>query len=186
METILILIISISFCNLSVAQCPTAGQDSAATYCPNEVFNIANLRSLDADTTGIFINPMGDTMTNTIISLQFPGQYTYFYHISDTNCPVDTAKYIVTILPVSACFWELTENASENNQLIHSNPVSNELVLNDLQFDQLEIIDPAGRIVLIHPSSNNPHIDISKLENGNYLLIVVNNGTRQFQRFIKT
>ncbi|WP_343637074.1 T9SS type A sorting domain-containing protein [Fluviicola sp.] len=183
MKTILILITSISFCNLSVAQCPTAGQDSAATYCPNEVFDLANLRSPDADTTGIFIDPMGDTMTNTIISLQFPGQYTYFYHVSDTNCPVDTAKYIVTILPVSACSWGLTENASENNHLIHSNPVNDELILNNSTYDLLEVYEISGRCVF---TSTTPSVmDISLLSRGNYLLVVSRNGTKQFQRFIK-
>lgn len=179
-----ILILFTAFCASLHAQCPNAGQDSSATYCPNEFFDVADLRSDDADTNGVFINPWGDTMTNTATSLVFPGQYSFFYHVTDTSCPVDTAKYVITILPNSACSWGLTENTLENNRLIRSNPVNDELILIDPDYDLLEIHETSGRLVLSF-STEKSSLDVSPLQSGNYLLIHEKNGIRQFQRFIK-
>ena len=164
------------------AQCPSAGSDSTKTFCKNELFDLADLRSLDADTSGVFIDPMGDSLVTTQISLMIPGQYSYFYHVSDTSCPVDTAKYVIIIIN---CFpGGLQENTLENNALIKTNPVSELLVLNDIPYDLLEIYEPSGRIVLRFSSEKNT-LDVSQLQPGNYLLVHEKNGMRQFQRFQK-
>lgn len=181
MKTILTFLFLVSAGSL-FAQCPSAGRDSSITACPNEVFDVADLRSLDADTNGVFIDPAGDTMTNTEISLVFPGQYGFFYHVWDTSCPVDTAKYVIYI--VHGCTWGLTENVLENNKLIRSNPVNDLLELNDFHFDLLEIYETSGRRVLLF-SNEQAVIDMSQLQGGNYLLIHEKNSVKQFQRFIK-
>lgn len=182
MKTITTLVLFIVFSRSIYAQCPSAGQDSAASYCPNEFFDLAELRSSDADTNGVFIDPSGDTMANTVISLPFPGIYNFRYQVSDTNCPVDTAKYVITI--VSFCWGELTENTLESNALIRYNPVNDLLTLYDSHYDLLEIYETSGRRVLVF-SKGQTLPDISQLHKGNYLLIHEKNGTRQFQRFIK-
>lgn len=181
MKTTIVILFTLFYSSLH-AQCPSAGRDSSSTYCPHELFDVANLRSNDADTNGVFIDPSGDTMTNTVISLVFPGQYSFFYHVWDTSCPVDTAKYVILI--VHGCTWGLTENTIENNALIKTNPVNEYLILNDLPYDVLEIYETSGRLVLSF--SNQKSIpDVSTLQAGNYLLIHVKNGIRQFQRFQK-
>ena len=182
MKTILIFISSLIFCGSGFAQCPTAGSDSSETYCRYEPFDVAELRSPDADTNGVFIDPMGDTMTNTDISLNFPGQYNYYYHTFDTTCPVDTAKYVITILICGT--GGIAENISENHALIKANPANDLLLLNDPDFDLLEIYETSGRRVLLFSKEQTP-IDISNLQTGNYLLIHEKNGIRQFIRFIK-
>lgn len=164
------------------AQCPSAGRDSTAYFCKNEPFDVASLPSLDADTGGVFINPMGDTMTTTQISLQFPGQYSFYYHVSDTNCPADTAKYVITIIN---CFpGGFHENTLENNALIKTNPVNEYLVLNTATYDLLEIYETSGRMILSF-SKEKSILDISQLRSGNYLLLHEKDGIRQFQRFLK-
>lgn len=183
MKTIFALLLFLIPFGFVLAQCPTAGQDTSATYCPNEFFDVADLRSADADTNGVFIDPAGDTMTNTVISLTFPGQYSYFYHATDTSCPVDTAKYIIII--TTPCWGGISENVLEKNTLIQSNPVSESLILKDDQYDYLEILDLSGRSVLVIPPSSGIQITVSQLESGNYLLVQEKSGIRQFQRFIK-
>jgi hypothetical protein len=183
MKTIFLGILSLSFYGSVSAQCPSAGQDSTAVYCKNELFDVAELRSDDADISGVFIDPAGDTMTTTVISLMFPGQYSYFYHVSDTTCPVDTAKYVIVI---QNCWpWGLAENVVENNAIIRINPVSDQLVIHEIPFDFLEIYDTSGRRVLILSGSANTVIDVSQLKSGNYILILSNDGIKQFQRFLK-
>lgn len=183
MKTTIFILFTVFYTSL-FGQCPSAGQDSSSTYCPNELFDVADLRSNDADTNGVFIDPMGDTMTNTVISLVFPGQYSFFYHVTDTNCPVDTAKYVITILPNSACSWGLTENTPESNRLIQSNPVNDELILIDPDYDLLEIYETSGRLIFRFSTEKNS-LNVSSLQSGNYLLVHTKNGIRQFQRFQK-
>lgn len=183
MKTIYTLILFLVFSETLLAQCPTAGRDTAVTYCQHEFFDVEELRSGDADTNGVFIDPAGDTMTNTVISLTFPGQYNYFYHVYDTSCPVDTAKYVITI--GWNCTGGLTEKTFENNQLIRFNPVNEQLILNEANYDQLEIYSIAGNCVLKPLPSLNTFIDVSKLDGGNYILVLDKNGSKQFQRFVK-
>lgn len=182
MKTFFTLIFSLAFSGTLLAQCPTAGRDTAVTYCQHEFFDVEELRSGDADTNGVFIDPAGDTMTNTVISLIYPGQYNYFYHAYDTSCPVDTAKYVITI--GWNCTYGLTETL-KNNQLIRLNPVNEQLILNEANYDQLEIYSTAGSCILTFSASPNTLIDVSKLEGGNYILVLNKDGTRQFQRFVK-
>lgn len=182
MKTIFTLLLFLVPSGFIFAQCPSAGQDSIPTYCPNELFDVADLRSDDADTNGVFIDPYSDTMTNTVISLTIPGQYTFFYLVSDTSCPVDSAKYVIIIY--QGCTGGLSENTLENNWLIRSNPVKDELILIDPDYDLLEVYETSGRLVLRF-STEKSSLDVSSLQNGNYLLIHEKNGVRQFQRFQK-
>lgn len=183
MKTFFTLILFLIFSGTLPAQCPTAGRDSSDTYCKNQVFDIAALRSNDADLGGVFIDPWGDTMTTTSISLIFPGQYNYFYKVSDSICPTDSAKYVITIINC----WPggVSETILENNELIHPNPVNDQFLLSETNYDQLEIYSIAGTCVLKLLPSPNTLIDVSKLEGGNYILVLDKNGARQFQRFIK-
>ena len=183
MKTTCIILLFISFSNALLAQCPSAGRDSSTTYCKNEPFDIATLRSLDADLNGVFIDPMGDTMTSTSQTLVFPGQYTYRYLVSDTNCTVDSAKYIITIF--NCIPGGLSESVIESQALIQTNPVSDYLVLNEKDYDQLEIRELSGKLVLHIPGLNNQKIDVSQLKNGHYILVADKNGSKQFQRFMK-
>jgi|GEM_PF-2919237 len=182
MKTILISILLTTFPKLLVAQCPTAGNDTIVTYCKYEPFDLADLRSTDADLGGIFIDPNGDTVTVTSMSLAFPGQFHFFYKVSEAGCPRDSADYRIDIFN---CGTDgVSENILENHALILSNPVNDLLMLNDSHFDQLEIYENSGRRVLLS-STNETIIDISQLEKGNYILILEKDRTRQFQRFTK-
>lgn len=183
MKTFFTLILFLAFSGTLLAQCPTAGRDTIVSFCKNEPFDVADLRSGDADTNGVFIDPAGDTMTSTNISLMFPGQYHYFYQVSDLGCTSDTAEYLINIFNC----WPsgISETILENNELIQLNPVNDQLLLSDPNYDQLEIYSTAGRCVLTHPGSQNTLIDVSKLEGGNYILVIDKKGTKQFQRFIK-
>jgi hypothetical protein len=183
MKTFLTFILFLVFSGTLPAQCPTAGQDTSATYCKQEPFDVATLRSTDADSGGVFINPAGDTMITTMDTLIFPGQYTYRYIVSQSGCPNDSAKYIISIVHC----WPggIPETSLENNQLIRPNPVNEQLILSETNYDHLEIYSPAGSCVLTFSASTNTLIDVSKLEGGNYILILDKDGIRQFQRFVK-
>lgn len=182
MKTFFTLIFFLAFSGTLLAQCPTAGSDTAVTYCKYEPFDLADLRSNDADLGGVFIDPNGDTVTVTSMSLAFPGQFHFFYKVSEAGCPRDSADYRVDIFN---CGTDgLSESMLENHALIRSNPVNDLLMLNDSHFDQLEIYENSGRLVLLFSDEKN-FIDVSQLESGNYILILEKDGTRQFQRFTK-
>lgn len=172
------------FSRAAFSQCPTAGSDSAATYCKDELFDLANLRSADADSGGIFFTPAWDTMTTTTTSLTFPGQYNFHYVVSDTGCVNDTARYVITIIS-TFCWSGTDETVLEQHRLIRSNPASEQLVLYDANYDRLEIYEASGRCVIRMSDLHITSIDISQLEKGNYLLVLEKEQTRQFQRFLK-
>jgi hypothetical protein len=183
MKNVLTFIVFVTLSGVLSAQCPGAGNDTTGTYCKNVPFDISELRSDDADTNGVFIDPAGDTITNTTFSLPFPGQYHFLYIVSDTNCPSDTAHYVIIIN--NNCWGGLSENTSESHSLIRSNPVSRQLELTDPDYDQLEIYENTGRRVLILFTPENPSlIDLSQLERGTYVLVLTKQANRQFQRFI--
>ncbi|MDF3027684.1 MAG: hypothetical protein K0S23_1991 [Fluviicola sp.] len=183
MKTTLIILFFLVLSGTIFAQCPIAGRDSTTSYCKQEVFDLANLRSSDADLNGIFIDPAGDTMSSTTTSLIFPGQYTYRYIVSDLGCSDDSAKYVIVIINC----WPggISETSLENNELLQINPVNDYLQLSEVNYDRLEIYSTAGSCVLTFSASPNTLIDVSKLEGGNYILILDKDGTRQFQRFVK-
>lgn len=185
MKTIFTLILSLISSGFIFGQCPTAGRDSAVTYCKHEVFDVASLRSSDADLGGAFLDPAGDTMFVTTDSLIFPGIYTYRYKVSEPGCPDDTAKYFITIISWWCDTGGVSESILENNSLIQTNPVIDQIVLNETHYDQLEIYETSGRSVLKLAASSNTCIDVSQLEQGNYILVLDKNGAKQFQRFIK-
>ncbi|WP_341906346.1 T9SS type A sorting domain-containing protein [Fluviicola taffensis] len=182
MKTILASILLMTFSKSLVAQCPTAGSDTIVTYCKYEPFDLTDLRSNDADLGGIFIDPNGDTVTITSMSIAFPGQYHFFYKVSDVSCPRDSAEYTINIFTCEN--GGISETILESHALIRSNPVNNELELSDSLVDLLEIYETSGRRVLLF-STNQSIIDISQLESGNYILVLEKSGIRQFQRFIK-
>jgi hypothetical protein len=183
MKTFFTLIFFLTFSGTLLAQCPTAGRDTSVTYCKHEPFDVANLRSTDADLGGAFMTPAGDTMTVTIDTLVIPGQYTYSYKVSGSGCSDDSAKYVITI---THCFpGGISEAVLENNQLIRFNPVNEQLILNEANYDLLEIYSTAGSCVLTFSASPNTLIDVSKLEGGTYIMVLDKDGIRQFQRFVK-
>ncbi|WP_430406106.1 T9SS type A sorting domain-containing protein [Fluviicola sp.] len=183
MKTISLLILFLVFSKTLFAQCPTAGSDSAVSYCKYEVFDVASLRSTDADLGGAFMDFYGDTMFVTTDSLFIPGIYNYSYKVSELGCADDSAKYVITI--VGWCdTGGVSEAIAEDNSLIQTNPVIDQIILNEINYDQLEIYETSGRRVLLF-STYQSIIDISQLERGNYILVLDKNGTKQFQRFIK-
>lgn len=165
-----------------LAQCPTAGSDSSIVYCKNELFDLADLLSSDASPNGLFIDFYGDTMTSSSLSLPFPGQFPFYYKVSDTGCPVDSAKFTIYI---HNCWNGITEAGYENNNLMYPNPVTDKITLNVQQFDYFVIYSTAGYPVFTRSNPVDPTIDLSHLKQGAYVLVVEKNGERQFRHFVK-
>lgn len=182
MKTIISTTVFLIFSQMLLAQCPTAGSDSSAVYCKNQLFDLADLLSSDASANGVFIDFSGDTMTSSSLSLAFPGQFPFYYKVSDTGCPVDSAKLTIN---VHNCWNGITEAGYEDNNLMYPNPVTDKITLNVQQSDQLVIYSAAGYHVLTLSKPFGPTIDLSHLKQGTYILVVDKNGERQFRRFVK-
>ncbi|MNJ84023.1 hypothetical protein D3C87_14630 [compost metagenome] len=183
MKTIITTTVFLIFSQLLLAQCPTTGRDSSAVYCKNELFDLADLLSSDASANGLFIDFSGDTMTSSSLFLPFPGQFPFYYKVSDTGCPVDSAKFTINI---HNCWTGgIAELGYENNNLIYPNPVTDKITLNVAQPDHLVIYSTAGYPVFTRSKPFGPTLDLSHLKQGAYVLVVDKNGERQFRRFIK-
>lgn len=166
------------------AQCPSAGNDTSnVIYCKNESFTLLNLLSDDASENGIFIDPMGDTMTSPIVSIAFPGIFTFYYLVSDTGCIADSAKLVITIHSCGS--GGLTEAGYENNDLMYPNPVSDHISLQAPHAERLVIYSSEGQQVLTLSAPFSSNINLSHLTPGSYILVVENDTTRQFRRFVK-
>lgn len=122
-------------------------------------------------------------MTSSNLSLAFPGQFPFYYKVSGTGCPVDSAKFIINIYNCGT--GGITEAGYENNNLMYPNPVTEKITLNVQQSDHLVIYSTAGCPVLTLSPPFDPTIDLSHLKQGTYILVLEENGERQFQRFVK-
>jgi Secretion system C-terminal sorting domain len=178
-----IIVLSLLLPVKAVAQCPIAGNDSSATYCRNEPFDLSALLSADADSGGVFLNPSGDTLVPPQDTLPIPGIYTYVYIVSDSGCVNDTAELIVTIDP--CIIGGVDDLFDESHLLAYPNPATDQLHLFAATADNLLIYNAQGQCVFRQTAPLTSAIDISQLEPGLYLLMLQQDGAGQFQRFLK-
>lgn len=178
-----IIVLSLLLPVKAVAQCPIAGNDSSATYCRYEPFDLSALLAADADVGGVFLNPSGDTLVPPQDTLPIPGIYTYVYIVSDSGCVNDTAELIVTIDP--CIIGGVDDLFVESHLLAYPNPATDQLNLFAATADDLWIYNAQGQCVFRQTAPLTSVIDLSQLEPGLYLLLLQQDGAGQFQRFLK-
>lgn len=145
--------------------------------------DISSFISNDADTNGVFFNPIGQPLNTTTFSLLIPGYYVYNYVVSADSCDNDTALVIVH---VEYC-WSggITENTSEETNLASPNPVKDVLVIDDNQFDNLKLFNSQGQLVFECEALLSKELDLSTIQNGLYLLRIEREDKVYYQRILK-
>jgi len=170
------------------AQQPNAGNDGAVTTCPNaEVLLIQELSGTvtfggtwsDDDNAGGLVNGIVHPVNITA------GTYNFSYVVENGVCS-DVAVVAVT---VDAC---LGVDANEVSTLeVYPNPVANVLTIANLNVDgvaTISLLNIQGKVVYTNTVSNvngNYELDLSKFENGIYVVEVTSELTTQNVRVVK-
>lgn len=180
----LLFFIFLCFSKTLFSQCPSAGADTNIYVCRNEIFDISSFLSNEADTGGVFLNPWGNIITNTSISLNISGIYTFRYLVAADSCENDTAKIIVYVID---CPWTdgINENFIEETNLASPNPVKDVLTINDNHFDHLQLFNSLGQRVFECEVLFSEEIDLSTIQNGLYLLRIERENKVYYQRILK-
>jgi len=169
-------------------QQPSAGNDGTVTTCPNtDVLLIQELSgtvtfggtwSDDDNATGLI-----NGIVNTVNII--PGTYNFSYVVENGVCS-DTAIVAVT---VNSC---LGVEANEVSTLeVYPNPVVNVLTIANLNVDgnaTITLLNVQGKVVYTTTVSNvngNYELDLSKFENGVYIIEVTSELTTQNVRVVK-
>lgn len=179
----LLFFLFLSFSSSYFGQCPSAGADTNIYVCQNQIFDISSFLSNDADTNGVFYNPIGQPLNATTFSLLIPGYYVYDYVVSADSCDNDTAMVIVH---VDYC-WDfgLNENSIEEINLASPNPVEDVLTINDNHFDNLQLFNSLGQRVFECEVLLSKELDLSTIQNGLYLLRIERENKVYYQRILK-
>ena len=147
------------------------------------MFDISSFISNDADTNGVFYNPIGQLLNTTTFSLLIPGYYVYDYVVSADSCDNDTSKIIVH---VEFCWTDgINENSIEETNLASPNPVKDVLTINDNHFDNLQLFNSLGQRVFECEVLFSEEIDLSTIQNGLYLLRIERENKVYYQRILK-
>ncbi|MDR0829558.1 MAG: T9SS type A sorting domain-containing protein [Prevotellaceae bacterium] len=103
------------------------------------------------------------------------------------NTPTMAGKYKATV--DETCTPSAINEIEANSFIIYPNPTSDYLQITnyDLQFNSVQILDIAGKVVLINhlPLTTNHSIDVSGLANGIYLIKIYTDKGIKTERFIK-
>lgn len=168
----------------------SAGTDGVLTVCKNQPINLLAGLSGNIDLGGTWYGPNGNALPNSqIISGSLPGQFNYNYIVTNGVCPNDTANIIMNIL--SGCDYAGLDDFVFEDLTIYPNPttglfqISN--VASGLNFSY-EITDLNGRIISSKENMNGTQIhevNLSKVENGIYMVRVFNDSGESMTRIVK-
>lgn len=164
-------------------QCPSAGDDSNVVVCWNLQFDINDLLSVNADTGGIFISPAGSVVSNTSMTLNIMGIYTFKYIIGSDSCENDTS--LIIIHTEDCWLYGINENAIEETNLASPNPVKDVLSINDNHFDNLQLFNSLGQVVFECDVLFSEELDLSTIQSGLYLLRIERENKVYYQRILK-
>jgi len=180
----LLFFLCLSYSSLFFGQCPSAGADTNIYVCRNEIFDIFSFLSNEADTGGVFLNPWGNVITNTSVSLNISGIYTYRYLVTADSCENDTVKIIVY---VNDCPWTdgINEILTEETNLASPNPVEDVISINENQFENLQLFNSLGQVVFECDMLFSKEIDLSNFQQGIYLLRIERENKVYYQRILK-
>jgi hypothetical protein len=147
------------------------------------MFDISLFISNDADTNGVFFNPIGQALNTSNFSLLIPGYYVYDYVVSADSCDNDTAQVIIH---VEYC-WSggINENFIEETNLASPNPVEDILTVKDNQFDNVQLINSLGQLVFESEALFSNQIDLSTFQQGLYVLRIERENKVYYQRILK-
>jgi hypothetical protein len=146
-------------------------------------FDINDLLSVNADSGGIFVNPAGNVVSNTSMTLNIMGIYPFKYIIGSDSCENDTS--FIIIQTEDCWLFDLNENTSEESILASPNPIEDVLTINDNHFDNLQVYNSFGQLVFECEALFSKELDLSTIQNGLYLLRIEREKKVYYQRILK-
>jgi hypothetical protein len=179
----LLFFLCLSYSSSFFGQCPSAGADTNIYVCKSEMFDISLFISNDADTSGVFFDPIGQPLNTTTFSLPIPGYYVYDYVVSADSCDNDTAQVIIHVEYCGS--GGINENYIQETNLASPNPVEDILTVKDNQFDNLQLFNSLGQVVFECDMLLSNEMDLSTFKQGLYLLRIERENNVYYQRIIK-
>jgi hypothetical protein len=183
---------SIVTLDLTIDTPPNAGDDVMRIFCMNQPLDLDTLLSANADAGGTWVDPSGNAITGTMITLSgTPDVYIYTYVTAANGaCPAETASIEITV--DGGCdYLSITDEAMVDIS-VYPNPTTSVLtILNPSNTSSLkvEMLDMNGRIVLVENTALNNATEatlaIDYLERGIYTLRVYNNEGQKTFKIVK-
>jgi len=176
--------------SITVFNPSSAGIDGVLTVCKNQPINLLAGLSGVIDLGGTWFSPTGATLpSGNIITGNLPGQFNYYYIVTNGVCPNDTANIVMNVL--GTCDYAGLEDFVFEALTVYPNPstgvfnISN--VASGLNFSY-EVSDLNGRMIAKKANLNGKQIqevDLSKVENGIYMVRIFNESGEYMTRIVK-
>lgn len=170
------------------SEAPAAGGDGTATTCVSQDVVLVQELTGTVEFGGDWIDLDGATgLVNGIFytGAVAPGTYNFAYVVSNGSC-TDTANVEVT---VESCLG-VEENTTSSLE-VYPNPVKDELTIANLTVEgnaTIRIVDLQGKVVytsVVSDQAGNYTLDVSKYENGVYVVEVISANSTQQVRVVK-
>lgn len=175
---------------ITVVGASIAGVDGAVAACRNQPLDLSTGLASNVDSGGVWTDPNGAVVPNGMTtSGNIPGQYNYKYIVSNGVCPADTAKIVVN---VQGCDHLGLEDVAFDGFNLYPNPTSDVVYISNTGSTEVfnyEVLDMNGRVILKKNDAINgsttTELDLSKVEEGVYLVRVFNQQAEKTFRVVK-
>lgn len=160
---------------------PNAGSDTTHTYCKNEYFNLFDGLAPSTDMNGTWYDPSFTAVTDadSVIG-SIPGQYNYYYVVTETGFPNDTSVHVIVIENCTG--WEPigVEEVGQLEINVFPNPGSGWVKLkSEYPITRLSLYGVDGQLVENIPLEllGDTHycIDLTNINEGMYFMVFTMN-----------
>lgn len=168
----------------------SAGIDGVLNVCRNQQINLLSGLTGSIDLGGVWYNPQNVAMASGSINAgTLPGQFNYKYITSNGICPNDTSAIVLNVS--ATCDALGLEEFVFEGISIFPNPSNGVFTIANTTSDQYftyEISDLNGRLVKTAKEVNGvatTEVDLSKIENGIYMVRIFNAEGEKMERIVK-
>ena len=170
----------------------SAGEDGSKTICKNQPIGLLGVLGGVINAGGTWFDTNGDATDQDVIAgqLDLPGSYNFLYTVGNGVCPDDSS--VVTINVDNSCDWLGIEDLTGGQLNVYPNPTQGLVGItnsaNEASFE-LTVMDINGKIVFADNKavigSKEYTLDLSKVENGVYIVRFTQGAQFQMVRLIK-
>lgn len=168
----------------------SAGTDGVLNVCRNQQLNLLSGLAGIIDLNGTWYNPSDLALASgQINSGTLPGQFNYSYVTNNGVCPNDTSNIVLNVS--ATCDALGLEEFVFEGISIYPNPSNGIFTIANATTDQdfsYEIVDLNGRVIINATEVNGvakTEVNLSKVENGIYMIRVFNTDGERMERIVK-
>lgn len=176
--------------NFTIFPASRAGTDGVLNVCRNQQLNLLSGLSGIIDLGGTWYNPSNTALASgQINSGNLPGQFNYYYIAGNGVCPNDTSNIVLNVS--ATCNALGLEEFVFSGITIYPNPNNGVFTIANSTSDQnysYEVADLNGRIIKAAKDVNGlttAEVDLSKVENGIYMVRIFNANGEKMERIVK-